>query len=79
MDIEFQEGEQVTYFPYEKELPVIVKHVSFHDAMGKKDNKQVWYTLTHVEGAGYHEHVKAITTGKCIKESKYFQPWDGKE
>lgn len=79
MKIEFQKGDKVTYFPYEKELPAIVKHVSFHDAMGRKDNKRVWYTLKHPEDAKYHDHVNAVTTGVCIKESKYFKQWDGKE
>ena len=78
MNTEFKVGDNVTYFPYEKELPAIVKDVSLYNMQGKKDGR-VYYTLRHIEGATFNNHVRAITTGQCIKESKYFKQWDGKE
>ena len=73
---EFEIGDRVTFFPYEKEIPAIVKAISHYNVFGLQDGR-IFYSLVNVKGANYHDKIKTTTHGKCIKESKYFEQWNG--
>ena len=69
MNTEFTIGDKVTFNPYGKEIPAIVKRiVPAYQVCFDRDDTRTFYELT---GAG-KQPLCSITTGQSIKESKYF-------
>ena len=77
MELEFKEGDVITYKPYEKELKAKIKkaEITTWHISGVTEPE---YTLSGI-GTKFSESVCGKTTGKSIMESKYFKPWDGKD
>lgn len=70
MKTEFAPGDKVTFFPYEKEIPAVVKRIVPASKVTFVENDdRVFYELT---GAG-KQPLLTITTGGSIKESIYFR------
>lgn len=67
---EFELGQIVTYKPYEEELPAKVTKIENIDIFGHKTEKPR-YTLKSTDNPN-DKPVIAVTSGLCIKESKFF-------
>lgn len=72
-DIEFEVGQRVTFKPYEKAIPAVVKAVDVPNMVlgvpGGRDER-VFYQLTGADSTA----LVTTSTGKSIVESKYYDP-----
>ena len=73
MKPEFKQGQQVTYFPYEEEIPAVIKSISNMNIWGVDDGR-TFYNLTGVPGG---RPVLVTTSGISIKESELFERCEG--
>ena len=70
---EFQPGDFVTYKPYDQEFPAMVKNF----VVSLPRSREMKYKLVTVPGSS--QGVSAITTGRSIKESQYYEDYDPKK
>jgi len=70
--MEFSIGDHVTFKPYEHEYKRVVVNYVWNML-----NTELLYALTMVDEPGFTSSNN--TSGKCIKESKYYVPWEESE
>lgn len=68
-NIEFEVGEGVTYFPYEKSFDVIINKVDVIPVGQSFRDERIFYDFK----VG---NITVSATGKCIKESIYFEKYE---
>ncbi len=74
MKPEFKVGDKVTFKPYEKALPAVVRAIQYgmsgkgKTMFGASDDR-IFYKLGG-------DRVVSVTTGRSIVESKHYKPFD---
>lgn len=70
--VEFKVGQEVTFHPYigNDPIPAIVAEVDCGDPFPTVSDHRVFYRLTRTPKG---PTLKSICTGKCIKESVYYE------
>ena len=71
MKIEFNIGQSVTFSPFGRNLKATVRGIKCHRDQWGNDDDRVFYRLSGRDG----DAVNSVTTGKSIRESRYYEPW----
>jgi len=67
--IEFEVGEGVTYFPYEKSFDVVIEKVDVIPVGLPHKDERIFYKFKL-------QNITVSATGRCIKESIYFEKFE---
>jgi hypothetical protein len=72
-DIEFNEGNVVTFNAYGEDITAMVKKVDpIRINMNNEPEERIFYKLA---GYGPKQSLVTTCTGQCIRQSKYFKPF----